>query len=303
MMKGEIAGFAGAVLAAVTFGLNPLFALKLYAGGLSTPTVLFYRFGFGAGMVALLMLVKKKSFRIPRKYLLYIILLGLCLAGTSLGLFLSFRFMDAGIASTILFTYPVIVTVIMAVFFREHISPWMIASIVLSLSGVLVMCKTPSGAYLDIRGILLAVLSAFAYAVYMVIVRQSGLNRMQSETITFYAMIFSLPYFVVMPDFSYFLPVSNHIIMLNMIGLALFPAFLSFYFLAIGLRYIGATRTAVLGALEPLTAVCISIFVFGEAFTWRLMLGIIFVFSGVLLVIFADKLQEFSCRLHKSELH
>ena len=232
MNKNNITGFTGAILAAVTFGLNPLFALKLYDGGLSAQTVLFYRFGIGAILIAGMMLFKKAAFTFSRRNFIHLLIAGTCLMGTSIGLFLSFRFMDAGIASTILFTYPVMVTVIMTVFFKEKISFILITSMVLSLAGILIMCNPSAGVKMDIRGILLALLSAAVYAIYMVLIKESRLKHMQSETITFYAMLFSLPYFLIFGG-ELNIPFSNLSIILNLLGLALFPAFLSFYFLAI----------------------------------------------------------------------
>ena len=279
-------GFFCAVAAAVTFGLNPLFGLKLYEGGLTPPTVLFYRFFCGALFLAILMFFQKKSFLLPKKYIPMMILLAMCLAGTSLGLFFSFKKMDASIASTILFTYPVIVALIMTLFFHEKITVQVIISIALSLAGVAVLCKTSDGAMINLLGLIFAVVSALAYAIYMIIVKQSRLRDLSPEQITFYAMIFALPFFLITPGFEWqFSLFTKPVLLGNIFGLAFFPAFLSFYLMAVGIQYIGATRTAILGALEPLTAVCIGVMVFNEAFTIRLFLGIILILSSVILII------------------
>lgn len=49
---------------------------------------------------------------------------------------MSYNYMDAGIASTILFVYPVMVAVIMGIFFKEKISAITVFSILLALSGI-----------------------------------------------------------------------------------------------------------------------------------------------------------------------
>ena len=67
--------------------------------------------------------------------------------------------------------------------------------------------------------------------------------------------------------------------------LALFPTLLSLYYINISIRSIGSTTSSILGALEPVTAVVISTFVFGEAFTLRLAIGIVMILSAVLLII------------------
>ncbi|MBR2509229.1 MAG: EamA family transporter [Lentisphaeria bacterium] len=282
----KIFGFFCAVAAAVTFGLNPLFGLKLYENGLTPPTVLFYRFLFGSILLAIVMFCRKQSFVLPGKYLFWMITLALCLAGTSLGLFFSFKKMDASIASTILFVYPVIVALIMNIFFHEKITVAIIISIILSLAGVAVLCKTSEGAFINLPGLILALISALAYAIYMVLVKQTKLRELMPEQVTFYAMLFSLPFFLLTPGFAWkFDLFVKPVLLFNILGLAFFPAFLSFYLMAVGIQYIGATKTAILGALEPLTAVCIGVLVFHEAFTLRLALGIILVLSSVTLVV------------------
>ena len=48
---------------------------------------------------------------------------------------------------------------------------------------------------------------------------------------------------------------------------------------------VGATPTAIMGALEPLTAVAIGVMVFGESLTFKLMVGIVLILSAVLLIV------------------
>ena len=50
-------GFAFGAIAAASYGLNPLFALPLYADGVGADSVLFYRYACGVVMLAVLMLV------------------------------------------------------------------------------------------------------------------------------------------------------------------------------------------------------------------------------------------------------
>ena len=123
-------GMLCGILAAVCYGTNPLGALKLYAEGMPTSSVLFYRFGLAWVIIAIVMAVrsthilgnKRESLRVSRKEFGTLTLLGLLFIVSSLTLYLSFHLMDAGVASTILFTYPVMTAVIMAVFF--HMSVW-----------------------------------------------------------------------------------------------------------------------------------------------------------------------------------
>lgn len=129
--KGTLCG----IVAAVSYGMNPLGALSLYRAGINTNSVLFYRYALAAVLLAALLLVQKTSLRITRREFSVLGLLGVMFAVSSLTLFMSFHYMDAGIASTLLFVYPVMVAVIMAIFFRERISLVTVLSISLALCG------------------------------------------------------------------------------------------------------------------------------------------------------------------------
>jgi len=102
-IKGGIYGCA----AAVSYGMNPLCALKLYEDGFSTYSVLTYRFVIGTLILGLMMLTKRQSFALTRREAGVLALLGVLFAVSSITYFLSFKYMGAGIAATLVFAYPV----------------------------------------------------------------------------------------------------------------------------------------------------------------------------------------------------
>ena len=71
--------------------------------------------------------------------------------------------------------------------------------------------------------------------------------------------------------------------------LALLPTVLSLFFMTISINLIGSTPAAIMGALEPVTAVIIGVFVFGESFTFQLAIGIAAILAGVTLIIARKK--------------
>lgn len=131
-MSKKVKGVIYGIVSAISYGTNPLGALYLYEEGVNVNSVLFHRFSLAAIILAGIMLVQKKSFAINRKELLIIGALGVLFATSSLSLFSSFHYMDGGVACTLLFIYPVIVAVLMAVFFKEKMSLVTILSIALA---------------------------------------------------------------------------------------------------------------------------------------------------------------------------
>ena len=66
---------------------------------------------------------------------------------------------------------------------------------------------------------------------------------------------------------------------------ALIPTVVSNLALVRAVKSIGSTLTSVLGAMEPVTAVCVGIFLFGEAFTTSIGVGIALIIVAVMVII------------------
>ncbi len=229
--KGIICG----ILAAVCYGTNPFGALPLYEEGVNTASVLF---------------------------------LGMLFAASSITYYQSFHFMDAGIASTILFVYPVMVAVIMATFFREKVTASTVTSIILALVGIGLLYKGDAGVSLSTMGVLLVMVSSLTLTFYVLLI----------------CMLCLLAYSFTSPDLYLMLPPSPRAWFFAC-WLGLVPTVLSLVFMTIAVHEVGATPTAIMGALEPLTAVAIGVMVFDESLTFRLAVGIVLILSAVLLIV------------------
>lgn len=212
--------------------------------------------------------------------------MGLLFAFSSLFLFMSYNYMDAGIASTILFVYPVLVAIIMAVVFKEKVSPITMFSIALAFVGISMLCKSPGGQTLSLVGITFVFLSSLSYAIYIVGVNRSSLKDMPIAKLTFYVLLFGLSVYVVRLQFCTELQViPTPMLWINAVSLAVFPTVISLVTMTKAIHYIGSTPTAILGALEPVTALFFGVLVFGEQLTPRIILGILMVITAVTLII------------------
>lgn len=281
-LRGTICGVA----AAVFYGTNPLGAMNLYHDGITAYTTLFFRFGIAAVMLAVMMLVQRRSFVLTRHELLTLLPLGILMGTSSATLYISFNHMDVGIASTLLFVYPVMVAVIMAAFFREKVTAATVISILLSLAGISLLNKSGDGSSLSVLGVTLVMLSSLSYAIYIVVVNKSNL-RLSSVKLTFYVLLFGL-----IPILGVTFATGGTLQMLvtprqwiYATQLALMPTVLSLVLMVVAVHDIGSTPTAILGAIEPITAVAIGVVCFDEAFTPRLAAGIVLILTAVLLII------------------
>jgi len=299
-MNNTAKGYILGAIAAATYGMNPLFALPLYQAGMDPDSVLFFRYLFAIPIIGIMIKARGRNFKLKKKEIPLLMVTGLLVAVSSLSLFQSYNYMDAGIASTLLFVYPIIVALIMAFGFKEKLTIQTIFCIVMALVGIGLLYKGGDGATLSLTGTLLVMASALSYAIYIVSINKSKLKDIATLKLTFYVLLFGLSLFLVRVDFGKSLHVvSEWYLWGNLIALAVFPTVISFLCTTSAIQYIGSTPTAILGALEPVTAVFFGVVVFGEALTPRLVFGIVMIIMAVTFIITGTNLKTYVVRIRK----
>ncbi|MFY9078846.1 DMT family transporter [Aliarcobacter cryaerophilus] len=291
-MSLQTKGIILAIISAICYGMNPLGALFLYEEGLNVNSVIFYRFIFASILLAIFMIIKKDSFYLKFKEIILLALLGLLFGISAISLFNSFLYMDAGLASTVLFIYPIFVAIIMALFFKEKNSIITILSIIFAFLGVVLLYES-DGANVSNFGIFLVIVSSLCYAIYIVIINQY--LKMSALKVTFYSMLFCTITILIHSFFDSSLnimPLVNFNMWFYTIFLALVPTIISLLFLIKSIQLIGSTSASILGALEPLTAVLIGVYVFNEKITFWLVIGIVFILFGVILIVLKDYIDK-----------
>lgn len=352
--ESKAKGFFFGILAAVSYGVNPLGAKYLYEEGFNVESVLFYRYGLAALIIGVIMVGKiitgrkvastlrqaqctassatgtpsatepqssvtepveatgYESFKVSRGELSTLIALGLLFVVSSLTLYCSFLYMDSGVACSLLFVYPVMTAVLMAMLYGEKITKTTAAAIALSLVGVLLLYKGDGETVLSTVGVLLVMVSALSYALYIIVANrasapESGLeashNRfskylphratihrldMSAMKLSFYVLIVcavSMVLFSLTSPERHLMPLATEREWGYSLMLAIVPTVFSLVSMGIAVRIIGSTPTAIMGALEPLTAVVIGLTVFHEALTVNLVAGILLILTAVITII------------------
>ncbi|WFB68642.1 DMT family transporter [Chryseobacterium sp. WX] len=285
----KLRGYTLGILSAVSYGMIPIFILPVKQAHFSMDITLFYRFFFSALMVGGYLLYSKESFRINKKEALILAILGICYALSSEFLFLGYDFLTPGIASTVLFIYPIIVALIMLFFYKERLTRLSGASLLLAFAGVIVLCLKGNGLEINFAGLGIVMLSSLFYALYMVIVNKSNI-RVSGFKLTFYSMLFTSMFFMtkaLMANESFAIPSTE--IFINFLIFAFLTTVISSLCLVFAIKYIGSTPVAILGALEPVVAVLISVLIFHEKFTPNLLIGITLILFGVTLNVIGDQ--------------
>ena len=294
-MNVKTKGYTLACISAVTYGTIPLFALPIKHAGYSFDTALFYRFLFSAILIGdeKLFLCMPILMRVSGKELGTLAVLGVMYSLSAHFLFVGYDYMSAGVASTILFLYPVFVALIMGLFFREKLSWVMWGAIALALLGVGVLNGTGGEGGMNPAGMVAVLLSALAYALYMIIVNKSSVRKMEGTKVTFYSMLFCAAFFLLRAlSRDSFTPAMTFGTGINILLFALVSTVISLITLVNAIKLIGSTPTAVMGSLEPVVAVVISVAVFNEPLTGRLVTGILLIIGAVTLTILSEHVAE-----------
>lgn len=294
-LMNRIKGILYAAVSSSTFGLAPFFSLTLLLAGFSAFEVLSYRWGVATIALTLFGWCSGCSFRLEKKDFLVVLLLSLLRAVTSFSLLIAYQNIATGVASTIHFMYPLAVSLVMMYFFQEEKSLWVMFAVFMSLLGAALLSSGELEAKNGdtIVGLVAACVSVFSYAGYIVGVRMTRAVRINSTVLTCYVMgLGTVLYFIGALTTSGLRLVADGYTWLIILGLALPATAISNITLVRAIKYAGPTLTSILGAMEPLTAVVIGVFVFKELFTLNSAIGIILILLAVSVVIFRKQKNE-----------
>ena len=286
--KRRFIGYIAGIVAGISYGTNPLFAKPLMGSGVPVMVMLFFRYGLSACILALWMLLRNESFRAGRREISLLLILGVLFSCSSLFLFSSYAFIPSGLATTLVYLYPVFVALIMVLLrFYPSWQTWL--SIIATFGGIVLLSQPSHGAEIRLPGIILAILSALSYAFYLVIVNRSKrIKHVSEHTLTLYALLTGTVLFAAIRLFqggSMVEGIDTAADWGNLLGLAIVPTMISLLTLAISSRYIGPTKTSVLGVFEPLTAILIGTVLFGEPLTLKMATGILICVAAVIFMI------------------
>ena len=286
--RRRLVGLLAGLVAGVSYGTNPLFAKPLLESGVPVLVMLFFRYGMSAAILAVWMACRHEAFKAEKRELGLLAVLGVLFACSSLFLFTSYEFIPSGLATTLVYLYPVFTALIMVVLrFYPSWQTWL--SIIATFGGILLLSTPSAGAEIRLPGIILAIMSALSYTLYLVIVNRSRrIKKVSEHTLTLYALMTGAAMFLVIRLFqggSILEGVDSPADWGNLLGLAVVPTMISMLTLAVSSRYIGPTKTSILGVFEPLTAIMIGTVLFGEPLTPKMAAGVAICVGAVVFMI------------------
>lgn len=292
LSKNAIIGYPAGIITGITYGLNPLFAVPLMDEGAAIESILFFRYFFAVLILGGFLALRRQDFRVSLKQAGTLIVLGLLYTSSSLFLFEAYNYIASGLATTLIFLYPVLVAIIMV--FLKVVPSWPVwLAIAATFGGVLLMTQGEAGQSINPIGVALSLGSALVYALFIVIINRSkAIAEIPDTLLTFYALTVGVFVFlgkIIISGTPVTFGITTGADWMNLVGLAILPTIISTATLAVATRNIGATKASVLGVFEPITAILVGTLVFEEPLTSNIIIGITIAIISVTFMITVTK--------------
>ena len=264
-----------ALLSSLFYALNVSMIPLIYTFEVSVFLFLFIRFGttFFTSLV-----LTKSLFSISRikkqKLGLWLITLSL-LFGVQSWLYVeAVKYMSVGLASVILFTYPLLTYLIESFNTRRTLDITTIFMFLMAIIGIAAISQSEEGFYTMVIGIVLALLSALSYSLILIITpRMSKLRNWEIVKYTTLIPAFGFLYLFINESGFYW---PNHkALLLSLISGILFATGMFFYHISV--KKYGPIRTANIGYTEPLLVLIFGFIAYLNTITLIQVVGVILV--------------------------
>lgn len=224
LSKNALIGYPAGIITGITYGLNPLFGMPLMNKGAAVESILFFRYGIAVLILGAILLLDRNSFKLTLKQAGILSVLGLLFTSSSICLFEAYKYIPSGLATTLVFLYPVFVALIMV--FLKVVPSWQVwLAVIATFVGVLIMTRGGDAGEINPIGVILSLGSALAYAFIIIIINRSKtISVISNSLLTFYALLVGAVVFLVQilgSDIDIMAGIENRVDWLNLVGLAI----------------------------------------------------------------------------------
>lgn len=281
----KLNGIIYAILSAIGFGIMPIFAKVAYQNGSNTTTVLVCRFLISAIILLGYFLITKKNFRISKKQLIILSLIGAVgYTLTCINLFSSYNYISVGLATTLHFVYPAAVVVISYFIYREKVGLKKGIALGVSMIGVYLLVSGDIG-NISYKGAFLAIFSGIIYSGCLVGMNNEEVRKLDNTVSAFYFSFSSGIIFLIMGLIKGDLMIKfSGKVIFSMLGISVISTIIAMILLIKAIEIIGASTASILGTFEPIVSMILGIVIFRETLTLMGIIGSILILGSVLII-------------------
>lgn len=287
-----LAGFFYAFLGTALFSLKSIFIKLAYAQGLETNSVLMLRMALSLPVYLAIILYLSVQKTVPKKAIRknFPLIIFLGFIGYFLASWLDLKgleYITAGLERLTLFTYPIFVAILGALFFKTPVSQKLVITLVLTYLGLWIIFNQE--AVMDsnnaLTGVVFVLLSALSYSFYVLLSKRI-IDATGSRWFTALAMcvssVFVLIYYAVFFQWSS-LTVTN-MAWVYIFCLAIVSTVIPSFLISEAIAKVGPARTGVVGTVGPILTILLASAILSEPFTVNHAIGTALVLFGVMLL-------------------
>lgn len=282
------------LLSALGFGSMAMFAKFAYAAGVSPTMLLAWRFLLAIALLG--PVVWRRKLQLPRgRMLAGFALMGTLYMAQSQCYFMALMHASSGLVGLLLYAYPVLVTLLSVAFGWERMHRRTLMLLTLAVAGIVITLGGKLQG--EPLGILLGLLGAAIYAVYIVIgarlTREGRADRQEVDPLAGTLVVMAAAavgngFFAIASGAP--LP-QTAAAWLAIAAIALFSTVMAIGCFLIGIKAIGASQASIVSTLEPVITICLGAAVFGESVSMGQMTGGAMVLAAVILLAQKPRLE------------
>lgn len=275
-------GFLFAAISGASFGFLPIFAKLAYNSGGNATTVLAVRFTVAAIIMWSICFIKKLDYKIDRKRILYLILMGsIGYNSTTAAYFSALNYISTPLVSLIFYTNPILVSVLSYFIIKEGASRNKIVALILSSIGLMMIVGFSIGTA-NIMGIILAAIAALFYSFYIIAGHKvRGLDPIVVTTYVTTGCSITVNLAGIITRNMIKMSYTAWIYSLLTAVFATVVAILTFYE---GMKRIGPSQVAIISTIEPIVTTIMSAVIFNDILSIPQVTGGILIIAGIIIL-------------------
>ena len=289
-MNTKQKGIIFTMIATILFGVTPAVGKLTYAMGNNGVQLAFLRHLFVLPLFLMIVIYQGQSLRLNKSQCLDVFKVGFF--GNTLTivmLYSSYEYIGVGSATVLHFLYPLFVVCMNFILYHQKLNKQQLCCLALAIIGIFCFMDSSSSSLI---GALLAILSGVFFAYYMVGMDHSSIRYMSPYVFNFYLVlmnsivIFILAFLLgrvsILPLQAYILS-GVVAVLTSLIGVVLLQK---------GIYCLGASLTAILSTLEPITSIVVGVVLLNESLTLLKIIGCILVLLSTFILVKAQNQKE-----------
>ncbi|WP_300257721.1 EamA family transporter [Clostridium sp.] len=295
-MNNKQKGISLVLIATFFWGIMGISSKILYEAGLSTMFIAFSRsFLSSICFFIWIIITDRKILKIDLRGLAISALYGIgTFALCFIGYNLSVEYIPISVATVLMFTNSIWVTIFGVLFFGEKFNMKKGIVILLTLVGCIMVSNMSLG-HLNMSaiGICAGLGTGFLFAFQIIFPKFFSTYR--KDTLLIYGYIFASMFIGLFIDFKESFNIIKHapnigMVILNILSIGILSTFISNTFYIKSTEYIEASVTSILASMEPVLSSIFAFFIFGEVLNGKQVIGaILIIIAAIILELKLDK--------------